>query len=280
MDIAAREQHRPGPATWIYIGLSIAVLVLAAMPMVMQPRTDTALWIRWLGLVTSAAPVISAAAFHRRHPGAWRSARTIAIAFTVLAVASFMSAAGSLEGTIGDVNHSVEQVSTGAYLGAAAEIPQVVGALLLWIGLRRVRRRASRGRSLVLVAVWIVLGIELALLAGLFVLYAIDGGSGLILGLLALIVIGPLVLVPGLLATELVRGAQAGERPKAGWWAGGIGWAIELVATPLVIATEEVGSLGLAVAGACMIAAFAVGLPAIDEPPADASGPLGLTNVG
>jgi hypothetical protein len=53
-----------------------------------------------------------------------------------------------------------------------------------------------------------------------------------------------------------------------------------LVATPVLVATQEVGSAGMAIAGACMVAAFALGLPAIDGPRSDASGPLELASVG
>jgi hypothetical protein len=281
MEIAAQERHRLGLTAWIYVGLSIAVIGMAAAPVVMRAKPDVSPWIGWLLLVTTVAPVISAAAFHARHPGAWRSARTIAIAFAVLAFATVIGVVSGIQVAIGELKGSYDQVSGGNTLGGAAVIPQVVGGALLWAGLRRARRRPSRRGGWVLVGgVWIVVGIELALVSLLAAWYVALGGDGWLFGLLVLILIGPSVVVQGLLATVLWRGARAGEQPNAAWWIGGIGWAMVLVATPVFVATQEAGSAGMAVAGACMVAAFALGLPAIDGRRSEASGPLELASVG
>jgi hypothetical protein len=270
MDTVARPRHRLALTAIVYGVLSAVVLGFAiATPVILRPRDLT--WTIWLTFVAGQAPLVSAAAFHVRHPDAWRSSRTIALAFVGLAAASLTSATAGLLEALGDLSQSYAQIQTGFTLDSLALVPLEVGSALLWIGLRAARRQPSAARRSRLVrAIWVVVGIELALLLVLAVAVTIGAGwTGLWLGLEFVIVGGAIVTIAGLLATTLIGGGGAGERPAAGWWIGGIGWAIQIVSLPVAIAVTGAYPLSLMATGTCIFVAFALGLPEVEPSTAE-----------
>jgi hypothetical protein len=298
METAAEEsQRRLGITAWMYIALSIVILGVVAASEALRPtKPATIPFIGWLGLVTSAAPPVTAAAFHFNHPTAWKSVRLIAGAFVALSIAATLGAVSAIEFTVGDLTKVEARMRDAYVLNGLAAFPEYIGGLVLWFGLRRARRRPGRRWSwAITVAVWIVVGIALAHEATLLKFWIdMTGGYGGVWGLMTIGFGVPPPIIAGLLATVLLRGAWAGERPTAGWSLAGIGPALVLVAgivypallfirgpTGMSYTVDIViGSVAAAAAGLCIIAAFIVGLPATTAGPSGAVRPVELAPVG
>ncbi len=266
MDAVAQSRARPGFAAWIYVGLLTVVLGVAVVaPILLRPPDLT--WSLWLGFVLGQAPLAAAAAFHIRHPGAWRSAPMIAVGFVGLAGTAVLGAIGGLMLAIADLRQDSGALATANNLALVEVLPFVVGSLFLWAGLRRARRKpAPTGQRWLIWILRAIVGIEMAAVVAVGAFAVLDGGwSGLALGLLIVLIVGSFALSQGLVAIALVRGALAGERPTLAWWLGGVAWTIEVIGLPVAIALPGVGGPVFLASPVCLIAAFALGLPELGE---------------
>jgi len=281
MGTVAHPRARPGPSGWVYVALTTVVLGVAiVVPLALRPPDLTPAI--WVGFIISQTPLATAAAFHLRHPGAWRSAPLLAVGFVAYAAVALMGALGAVILAMADLRHDVGGLATADNLDFYALAPMVIGSFLLWIGLKRARRRPGpTGRRLVVRAVAAITAIEVAAVFALAAFSAAGGGtSGVTLALVLVLIFGSFAAAEGLLATTLVEGAQSGEQPNPAWWIAGFGWTIQLVGLPISFAMA--GPFGLVVTAnsICMVVAFALGLPAIETSAGVGDGAEGARLVG
>jgi hypothetical protein len=173
-------------------------------------------------LVGVGAP-LAGAAFHLRHRDAWAEHRPIALGLGFFALGAIIypvSASLLLYGWLAAALGGSSLLDWSVGLRVANDLCAIAGTGLLWLGVRRERRRPdARGGRAIRVAIWLMIGL---LTAGSFGsgLAAMGSGSTAVqvIGLESLVAGVVRGLLGGGLTVALVIGARAGEHPSQAWW--------------------------------------------------------------
>jgi hypothetical protein len=211
----------PGPA-WAFIILAIFVAGLRVIlgPLDFMPPEFWAL--RLVQLANAVATVLLGAALFIRRPDVWSACRPLGAAVVLFAVGPLLGTATPLLPLL-----SLRQVGPGpdpvmwavAGVGPIAAVLDVAAVALLWMGIRRSRRRTGgRGSQRLAVAVWVIALFVLIgrLSAAIRISDASTSDAASLIAGVGLTTAYFVALTA--LTVTAVAGARAGERPRTAWW--------------------------------------------------------------
>ncbi len=251
-----------------------------------------------LRLTPGIVAILLPAALLARHPDAARRVPSILFG-TILfaAVQGLVIVADPLQPVFESLTPASDElpslVPLSVLFDAIVALVSVLGIAYIAVGLSQARRYADR--PAVLVSLFVPVAAILATIVGVLSASRFDLGDTplsppLALYLASTVALGILrVAVWAYLAAVATRGWWSGEEPIAGWWLAVMATALVLVAlalvnmsgildpqdTTFVTAYGYVTATAYALGHVCLLVAFAVGLPALDElDEVDADDPL------
>ena len=290
----ARGPHLPDVVTrtwaaWIFVILAIGYIAWYVTHLDVKPAASLADFVVYvLQAVPSATAILLPAAVLARHPDAWSHARTLLFG-TILyaAVQGLLILADPLQGFFETQTPASPDlpflVPLATAYSALISLVAAFGLGYIAVGLSVARRYegGSRWTTGWFVPVATVFGTVVGVLAVSRIPFGDTPMSPtLIIYLASSVVLGVLRIVMwAWLASVATRGWLAGEDPRSGWGLASIATAFVLLALALVnlsqlidVPNNAIGTgLGYVIvilyAGGhlALLAAFAVGLPAIDE---------------
>ena len=276
----ARGPHLPDVLTrqspWVY--LFVGVTIVHAWLLVLQPELATA---RLTGVLIS----LLGAALFVRHPDARRTMLAFGTLIPIVdaPIVQFLDSLSPPSELFAGLSPALVAASTFTTLVAVA------GALYLAVGLAAARQRAGTQVDRA-IAVWLgAIGIVTVVIGAIPVGVPSSSSEWLLFGIGLVLSLGS-TLTWCYVAAVAIGGSLAGEAPRRGWGLAAIGSALQVVVfiitavgstfivpeglrTPLVVAIAG----AIIVGWACLLAAFALGLPAItdDRPGATPPGSAG-----
>ena len=274
---------------WVFVALAIGDLAWMLLTANFPADTSIADVIGYLLRITpGVAAILMPAAVLLRHRAAWRQIPTVLFgAILFAAVQALVIVSDPLQPLFESLTPASEElpglVPLSVLFDAVIALVSVIGIAYIAIGLGQARRYADRPARAV--ALIVPVAAALATVVGVLSASRYDFGGtpmSLPLGLyLAVtVVLGILrVVVWAYLAAIAVRGWWSGEQPNAGWWLAVLATTFVLIALALVniggildpqdptfvSAYGYVTATAYALGHLCLLAAFAVGLPALDE---------------
>jgi len=251
------------------------------------------LLVHLLRVTPGLAAILLPAALIARHPDVWRQIPALlAGAILFAAVQALILVADPLQPLFATITPAAEDLPSIVPSAAVYELivafVSAAGLGLFGIGLVQARRFPDRGTAGVALLVPIA-----AVLSTVFGVVGLSGldltgvsvTAGVLIYLATSVVLGIVRVVAwAFLAAVTIRGWRAGEAPLAGWWLAVLGTGLVLLALAMLnvrnlvdvtdAAVDEVygyiEATAYAAGNLCLLAAVAVGLPAIDRPDEEA----------
>ena len=284
----ARGPHLPDRLTavpvmvWPFVALAVLLAVVQVRRYTYSPiGADAALSLA-LSIARLMAMTLLGAALFLRHPDAWSRLRPVAFGVTGLAVAEALHVlapvAQDVFGSTWDPSVGPPIVTASWVVGRTGAIVGIVGAAGLWVGLKAARRAPDPAGTRAMLAVLLVVGLGILAVgdARLLSLGLFDGDASVAIGNASALAIEAVQLVAWIaVASALVAGSRASERPAAAWLTGA------LAALAIAISQVQIlsflpamdptsggywlvtGSVSLVAAGGAvlLLMAFLLGLP-------------------
>ena len=293
---AARGPHLPGVLgrlpwlAWVFILLAIGDIATYVIDLNVPAGfsiADVAIYV--LQVIPSVAVILLPAALLARHPDATNRARTLLFG-TILyaAVQGMLLLSGPLQGFFEGLTPPSEElpflVPMAAVYNGLISVVAAFGLTYMAVGLSQARRYEDRRRSVTIL--FVPIAAVFGTVVGVLAVAGLDLGDlpmsptlGVYLG--TSVILGVIRIVAwAYLATAATRGWLAHEDPAKGWGLGSVGAGLVVFALALVnlnglLAIQDATLvtvyryliiIAYALGHVGLLAAFALGLPALDWP--------------